>query len=228
MGLDRGSVRLRRNRSSIRSTAREYYAAPSYTASSLVERQESVMKQEEVISFIRKMDYQASSPDEKALVEACARMGLVYVGDEAEVLSIKLRESCVKRNVKSVYGEIPKEEVVKYQRLGVLEFTSDRKRMSVIVRDAQGQIWLYTKGAESHVLPLCTRTSSGLVISTQRHINEFAKQGLRTLAVARRRLTQLEYNNFSNELIRANNSLTDRATKVIEVLFREILTLLQF
>ncbi|XP_052565195.1 phospholipid-transporting ATPase IF isoform X2 [Culex pipiens pallens] len=216
MGLDRDSVRLRRNRSSIRSTAREYYAAPSYTASSLVERQESVMKQEEVISFIRKMDYQASSPDEKALVEACARMGLVYVGDEAEVLSIKLRESCVKRNVKSVYGEIPKEEVVKYQRLGVLEFTSDRKRMSVIVRDAQGQIWLYTKGAESHVLPLCTRTSSGLVISTQRHINEFAKQGLRTLAVARRRLTQLEYNNFSNELIRANNSLTDRATKVEE------------
>ncbi|XP_055585323.1 phospholipid-transporting ATPase IF isoform X2 [Uranotaenia lowii] len=216
LALDRGSVRLRRNRSSIRSTAREFYAAPSYTTASLLDRQESVMKHEEVVSFIRKMDYQASSPDEKALVEACARMGLVFVGDDADVLHIKLRESCVKRNVKSVYGEVPKEEVVKYTRLGVLEFTSDRKRMSVIVRDAQGQVWLYTKGAESHVLPLCTRTASGLIISTQRHINEFAKQGLRTLAVARRKLTQIEFANFRNELIQANNSLTDRVTKVEE------------
>ncbi|XP_055617498.1 phospholipid-transporting ATPase IF isoform X2 [Toxorhynchites rutilus septentrionalis] len=213
--LGRGDVMLRRNRSSVRST-REYYAAPSYTEASLLERQESVVKQKEVLSFIRKMDYQASSPDEKALVEACAMMGLVYVGDDAEVINIKLRESCVKRNVKSVYGEAPKEELVRYQRLGVLEFTSDRKRMSVIVRDVQSQIWLYTKGAESHVLPLCTRTPSGLIISTQRHINEFAKQGLRTLAVARRRLTQLEYSNYRNELIHAANSLTDRLSKVEE------------
>lgn len=160
------------------------------------------------------MDYQASSPDEKALVEACAKMGLVFVGDDADVLHIKLRESCVKRNVKSVYGEVPREELVKYQRLAVLEFTSDRKRMSVIVKDAQGLIWVYTKGAESHVLPLCTKTSSGLVISTQRHINEFAKQGLRTLAVARRRLTQVEYSNFRNELMQANSSLTGRIAKV--------------
>ncbi|XP_065084623.1 phospholipid-transporting ATPase IF isoform X2 [Ochlerotatus camptorhynchus] len=213
---DRDSVMLRRNRSSIRSTAREYYAAESFTEASLIQRQESVMKQEEVLSFIRNMDYQASSPDEKALVEACAKMGLVFVGDDAEVLHIKLRESCVKRNVKSVYGEVPREELVKYQRLAVLEFTSDRKRMSVIIKDAQGQIWVYTKGAESHVLPLCTKTPSGLVISTQRHINEFAKQGLRTLAVARRKLTQVEYSNFRNELIQANNSLTDRVAKVEE------------
>ncbi|XP_055524326.1 phospholipid-transporting ATPase IF isoform X2 [Wyeomyia smithii] len=216
IGTGRGSIALRRDRPSIRSTAREYYAAPSYTEASLVERQQSVMKQQEVLSFIRKMDYQASSPDEKALVEACAKMGLVFVGDDSEVLSIKLRESCVKRNVKSVYGEVPKEDLVKYQRLGVLEFTSDRKRMSVIVRDSQGQIWLYTKGAESHVLPLCTKTSSALVASTQKHINEFAKQGLRTLAVARRRLTQLEFANYRNELIQAGNSLTDRVAKVEE------------
>ncbi|EAT35270.1 AAEL012549-PA, partial [Aedes aegypti] len=209
-------VKTHRRTHSIRSTARESYAAELYTEASLVERQESVMKHEEVLTFIQKMDYQASSPDEKALVEACAKMGLVFVGDDADVLHIKLRESCVKRNVKSVYGEVPREEVVKYQRLAVLEFTSDRKRMSVIIKDAQGQIWVYTKGAESHVLPLCTKTSSGLVISTQRHINEFAKQGLRTLAVARRRLTQVEYSNFRNELIQANNSLTDRVARVEE------------
>lgn len=50
---DRGSVLLRRNRNSIRSTAREYYAAESFTEASLVQRQESVMKQQEVLSFIQ-------------------------------------------------------------------------------------------------------------------------------------------------------------------------------
>lgn len=71
--------------------------------------------------------------------------------------------------------------------------------MSVIVKDQKGQIWLYTKGAESHVLPLCNdATRNSLIENTQHHINEFAKQGLRTLAVARRKLTAVEYNNFNN------------------------------
>lgn len=37
------------------------------------------------------MDYQASSPDEKALVEACASLGFIYAGDDNDVLNIKLK-----------------------------------------------------------------------------------------------------------------------------------------
>lgn len=37
----------------------------------------------------------------------------------------------------------------KYEVLNVLEFTSARKRMSVIVRTPQGQIKLYCKGADT-------------------------------------------------------------------------------
>lgn len=80
-----------------------------------------------------------------------------------------------------------------------MEFTSDRKRMSTIVRDGKGDIWLYTKGAESHVFPLClteTHAQSELMKSTQTHIDDFAKIGLRTLAVARRKLTEEEYQTF--------------------------------
>lgn len=90
------------------------------------------------------------------------------------------------------------EEQVKFKRLAVLEFTSDRKRMSTIVQDQTGQVWLYTKGAESHVLPLCTKTNKQFIATTQQHINEFAKEGLRTLAVARKKLTTAEYNHFNN------------------------------
>ncbi|XP_058127201.1 phospholipid-transporting ATPase IF [Anopheles ziemanni] len=208
-------VTLRRNRGSyVSRSVRESYAAPAYNEASVIQRQESQVKRQEIDNFIQKMDYQASSPDEKALVEACARMGLVYVGEDGDRMNIKLRASCVKADVRSRIGEIPVEELVQYERLAVLEFSSDRKRMSIIVRDSGGQIWLYTKGAESHVLPLCA--PSPLIETTQRHINEFAKLGLRTLAIARRRLTVQEFHAFNDELIEASSSLTDRTAKIEE------------
>jgi phospholipid-translocating ATPase len=144
------------------------------------------------------LDYQASSPDEKALVEACAKLGLVYTGDDNDTLNITLKTRNVLKKFREMDEQNKDEYVVQYKRLQVLEFTSDRKRMSVIVRDKNDEIWLYTKGAESHVLPLCTKTSSHMTNTTQKHINEFAKQGLRTLAVARRKLTQHEFANFNN------------------------------
>lgn len=89
---------------------------------------------------------------------------------------------------------------MKFERLSTLEFTSDRKRMSTIVRDRKGQIWLLTKGAESHVLPLCQATSRTLVAVTQSHINDYARVGLRTLAVARRKMTEEEFEIYENGL----------------------------
>lgn len=70
--------------------------------------------------------------------------------------------------------------------------------MSTIVRDAKGDIWLYTKGAESHIFPLCrtSPTQLDLIKITQQHIDDFAKIGLRTLAVARRQLTVEEHQSF--------------------------------
>lgn len=71
--------------------------------------------------------------------------------------------------------------------------------MSTIIRDPFDQIWLYTKGAESHVLPLCRSSlvQDYLAKVTLSHIDEFATLGLRTLAVARRRLTTEELSEFS-------------------------------
>ena len=148
--------------------------------------------------FLSKLDYQASSPDEKALVEACARLGLIYLNDNNDIYTIRLR---VKKRLDvepTIAANDENSDIVQFKRLQVLEFTSDRKRMSVIVMDRNGQIWIYTKGAESHVLPLCSTRSSNTVRTTQKHINDFAKLGLRTLAVARRKLTKAEFINFNN------------------------------
>lgn len=87
---------------------------------------------------------------------------------------------------------------LKFERLYTLEFSSERKRMSAIIQDPTGQIWLYTKGAESHVLPLCktAEDEKPVIDVTLKHINDFAKLGLRTLAVARRKMTIEEYKQF--------------------------------
>merc|ERR1740128_53993 len=68
-------------------------------------------------------DYQGSSPDEKALVEACCRFGVVYC--KAKHDSYTLNIAGQERN---------------YQILQVLEFDSSRKRMSIITRFPDGSI----------------------------------------------------------------------------------------
>lgn len=70
-----------------------------------------------------KMDYQGSSPDEKALVEAADRVGVTFLGEEGNNLVLKVGEN-----------------TEMYERLQLIEFTSERKRMSVILRDKDGKV----------------------------------------------------------------------------------------
>lgn len=140
--------------------------------------------------------YQASSPDEKAILEGCAKLGLILKGSDNNVLQL-----CrISHN-----GDIKE---LHYERLQVLEFSSERKRMSVIVRDENDTIWLYSKGAETSILPRCLDSPLSQLVDAQ--ITEYAKQGLRTLAVARKQLTQAEYARFVADCQNANIELVNR------------------
>lgn len=74
--------------------------------------------------------YQAASPDEGALVRGAQRIGYEFTTRTPQYVFI---------------NAMGREE--RYEILNVLEFTSDRKRMSVIVRCPDGRIKLYIKGA---------------------------------------------------------------------------------
>lgn len=77
--------------------------------------------------------YNASSPDELALINFAKLAGYEFCGiDDFNRMMVK---------VKGV--------VQNFELLQVLEFSSSRKRMSVIVKNFNDEIFLYTKGADS-------------------------------------------------------------------------------
>ncbi|KAI0538308.1 hypothetical protein GGR58DRAFT_468521 [Xylaria digitata] len=87
------------------------------------------------------LEYQSSSPDELALVQAARELG--YLVTHRSSQSVTLRVS----------SESGDERIDTYQILDVIEFSSKRKRMSIIVRYPDGRICLICKGADSAILP---------------------------------------------------------------------------
>nr|XP_055074814.1 phospholipid-transporting ATPase IF isoform X1 [Misgurnus anguillicaudatus] len=147
--------------------------------------------------FSPQMEYYASSPDEKALVEATKRMGVTFTGSNGENMEIK------------TFGKAEK-----YKLLHVLEFDANRRRMSVILQTPSGEKVLFTKGAESAILPYST---SGEIEKTRVHVDEFALKGLRTLVVACRHFSVDEYNEVDRKLYEARTALQQREERLAEV-----------
>ncbi|OQS03993.1 P-type ATPase (P-ATPase) Superfamily [Thraustotheca clavata] len=149
--------------------------------------------------------YQSSSPDEQALC-AAAR---------------DLEFSLERRSGSMCYTSIRGESVT-FEILHVLEFTSDRKRMSVIVKSSDdSSIRLYCKGADDVILErLCATQVQGVVHVTRGHLQEYAAQGLRTLTTAMRILSPDVYEEWKTQYEAAEKAMDkermDQAADEIE------------
>ena len=64
-----------------------------------------------------------------------------------------------------------------YKVLNILEFTSDRARMSVIVQTPEGKIIVFSKGADAVMLKRMHKWDTKLIEKTKKHINKFSKLG---------------------------------------------------
>lgn len=122
--------------------------------------------------------YKAQSPDEAALVSAAKDVGFTFL----------------KREDNRVTVDILGTQKVFYI-LHVLEFNSDRKRMSVIVRkEGDEQVVLLCKGADTVVFErLHSNNDASLLRMTEQHLETFANDGLRTLCLAYKIISDSEY-----------------------------------
>lgn len=89
-----------------------------------------------------KTQFMASSPDELALVQAAQDMGFLLINRDVHTISLKI--------VPSGGSDEPVFEI--YEILDVIEFSSKRKRMSIVVRFPDGRICIFCKGADSIVM----------------------------------------------------------------------------
>ncbi|KAJ6836552.1 phospholipid-transporting ATPase 1 [Iris pallida] len=140
------------------------------------------------------IDYQGESPDEQALVYAAAAYGFV------------LLERTSGHIVIDIFGNRQR-----YDVLGLHEFDSDRKRMSVIVGCPDRTVKLFVKGADSSMFGVIEKSLDlGAVHATETHLHKYSSMGLRTLVIGMRELTTAEFAEWQSAYERASTALMGR------------------
>ncbi|AQL03524.1 Putative phospholipid-transporting ATPase 9 [Zea mays] len=153
-----------------------------------------------------KVSYEAESPDEAAFVIAARELGFEFY--KRSLATIIIREQDPSWNV-------VEKRYRKYELLNILEFSSSRRRMSVIVKEPEGRILLLSKGADSVMFKRLAPNGRKYEEETRRHINEYSDSGLRTLVLAYRVLDEKEYKEFNEKLNTAKASVSaDRDVKI--------------
>lgn len=144
------------------------------------------------------INYQASSPDEAALVQAARAQGYTFLSRSNKDVVI------------DVFGQ---QEV--HELLETIEFDSTRKRMSVITRDPHGTVHIYTKGADAIIF---ARLAPGQSFqTTEQHLHDFAVEGLRTLCLAHAVLDEDWFEDWHRRYRAASSELHNREESMAKV-----------
>lgn len=109
--------------------------------------------------------------------------------------------------------------------LGLHEFDSVRKRMSVVIRFPNNSVKVLVKGADSSMFSILLKTTEstderykeslvGIRRATENHLVDYSSKGLRTLVVAGKDLTDSEFTEWQSRYEDASTSLHERATKL--------------
>jgi len=150
------------------------------------------------------VSYQGPSPDEVALADGARQLGFALTARTRSHLHLDFLG-----------------HPMSFKLLNVLEFESDRKRMSVIVECPDGDILLLCKGADSSMLPVlkdysAVKNGKALLEASEQNLHSFATRGLRTLVLGTRKLRREEWEKWDREYQAAASSFDDRDKLVAE------------
>jgi phospholipid-translocating ATPase len=157
-------------------------------------------RQRRKVGFVISRVLQASSPDEIALVQFAESLG--YKLDKRD------NHNIVITNLNGA--------VEKFKILDNFPFTSERKRMGIILKEeATDSIIFYLKGADTVIAPLLGKNVKSFA---EEECENLAKEGLRTLVIASKNLTQDQYKSFKDQLKAAGKDHKHRDAKEKEVI----------
>uniref|UniRef100_A0A8C2T8F1 Phospholipid-transporting ATPase n=1 Tax=Coturnix japonica TaxID=93934 RepID=A0A8C2T8F1_COTJA len=155
--------------------------------------------------------YEAESPDEAALVYAAQAYSFTLVSRTPEQVTVRL----------------PQGTLLTFDILYTLGFDSVRKRMSVVVRHPlTKEIIVYTKGADSVIMDLledpgkadtnAERRMKRIKDKTQKHLDYYARDGLRTLCIAKKVLSEDDFQRWANFRQEAEAAIDNRDELLME------------
>ncbi|GFP55486.1 probable phospholipid-transporting ATPase NEO1 [Trichoderma asperellum] len=156
--------------------------------------------------------YQASSPDEIAIVRWTESVGLKLSYRDRKGMTLESTET----------GR----PVVRVRILDVFPFTSEGKRMGIVVQFLEnvhdtnpglgnGEIWFYQKGADTVMSPIVAANDW-----LDEETANMAREGLRTLVVGRKKLSHQQYQEFASQYHEASLSITGRDAGMQRVVSR--------
>ncbi|XP_027355043.1 phospholipid-transporting ATPase 1-like [Abrus precatorius] len=145
--------------------------------------------------MVKLIDYQGESPDEQALAFAAAAYGFMLIERTSGHIII------------DIHGERQRFNV-----LGLHEFDSDRKRMSVILGYNDNSVKIFVKGADSSMLSVIDKSlNTDILQATETHLQSYSSVGLRTLVIGMRDLNASEFEQWHLSFEAASTSLIGRA-----------------
>ncbi|KAL4308500.1 hypothetical protein GQ457_01G045260 [Hibiscus cannabinus] len=150
---------------------------------------------------LKLIDYQGESPDEQALVYAAAAYGFMLIERTSGHIVIDIQGERQRFNV-----------------LGLHEFDSDRKRMSVILGLPNKSVKAFVKGADTTMFSVIDRSSNTSIIrATEAHLHSYSSIGLRTLVIGMRELSTSEFEEWHSAFEVASTALMGRASLLRKV-----------
>ena len=146
-----------------------------------------------------KVEYQASSPDEVALVKFAETIDMRLIGRTDK--EIKIRNSA--------------DNIEEYEILANFPFSSDTKRMGIVLKNKKhGHIIFYLKGAESIMMKFVKKEYISYISENAENL---ATKGLRTLVLTQKLITQEEFDEWNKEYKEALTSMENRQEKISNV-----------
>ena len=151
-------------------------------------------------------EYSGVSPDDVELVKTAYEQGFTFLQSENDLREIRI-------------GDV----IQSFKVLNVLNFSSERKRMSVIIRDKNNIIKLYSKGADCEISKRMSKNSKDdpYSIFTLKCVDKLSCKGYRSLLIAYKIINEDEYTKWNQKLKSGEMDLTKKA-KIVDECYNEI------
>jgi phospholipid-translocating P-type ATPase (flippase) len=154
--------------------------------------------------------YIGPSPDDVVLVDAAKRFGYQLACIKSEIMTLDLIEFKVHETKTS-------EE---FKRICILEFNSDRKRMSVVLQELKtGRFLIFTKGADSVMFKRLSKSYNDpkYINSIQKYVETFSSRGFRTLVMSFKYIDSKVYSDWKDQYDIASTKIVGRDEAVSEL-----------